>query len=115
MPEKMTPLTVVLATDSFPIGDGLACLVSSVPDMSVVGRARSHDEMLTMIETLNPDVAVSSIRTPFGSALTTLRNDCAPGHARMPDSPHNPVMRRVMRSRSSVGMSGLVAAMIFAS
>lgn len=70
--EETTPITVVLATDSFLIGDGLACLMSNVPDMSVVGRARDHDQMLSMIEELNPDVAIISIRTPVITTNATI-------------------------------------------
>ncbi len=47
------PITVVLATDSFLIGDGLAALLVDVTDIEVVGRARDHEELLERVDALS--------------------------------------------------------------
>jgi len=66
------PITVVLATDSFLIGDGLASMLDRVDDVEVVGRARDHHELITMVDELDPDIALISIRTPVVATLATI-------------------------------------------
>jgi DNA-binding NarL/FixJ family response regulator len=67
-----SPVTVVLATDSFLIGDGLAALLSDVPDVKIVGRVRSHDDLSAMVEELAPDAVIISIRTPVVTTMATV-------------------------------------------
>lgn len=66
------PITVVLATDSFLIGDGLACLLAGIDDVDVVGRAHDHDELIRVVEELRPEALIISIRTPVASTMATL-------------------------------------------
>jgi DNA-binding NarL/FixJ family response regulator len=66
------PITLVLATDSFLIGDGLACMLAGVSDVDVVGRARDHHELVQMVEELDPQAVLISIRTPVVTTLATL-------------------------------------------
>jgi DNA-binding NarL/FixJ family response regulator len=61
-------IRVVLATDSFLLGDGLAAIISGIPDISVVGRARAHEDLGELVETLVPDAVIYGIRT---SVITT--------------------------------------------
>ena len=66
------PITVVLATDSFLIGDGLAALLDDVDDVDVVGRARNHDELVRVVAELTPEAVIISIRTPVISTMDTI-------------------------------------------
>jgi DNA-binding NarL/FixJ family response regulator len=66
------PVRVVVATDSFLIGDGLMALFASIDDIEVVGRARDHDEMLKMAAELDPEAIIISIRTPVISTMATI-------------------------------------------
>jgi len=66
------PITVVLATDSYLLGDGLASLLADVDDVEVVGRARNHLQLIDRIEELEPEAAIISIRTPLATSMTTI-------------------------------------------
>jgi DNA-binding NarL/FixJ family response regulator len=68
------PLEVVLATDSFLIGDGLACLLGGVEEVHVVGRARTHEELLDVVDRLHPQAVIISIRTPLVATMATIRS-----------------------------------------
>jgi DNA-binding NarL/FixJ family response regulator len=57
------PITVVLATDSLLIGDGLAALLAETTDVKVVGRARQHSELVELVDDLAPEAVIISIRT----------------------------------------------------
>ncbi len=66
------PITVVLATDSFLIGDGLASLLADTEDITVVSRVRDHEELVRAVEELTPDAVIISIRTPVISTMATI-------------------------------------------
>jgi DNA-binding NarL/FixJ family response regulator len=72
MSPNEVPIRLVLATDSFLIGDGLACMLAGVDDVDVVGRARDHHELVRMVEELDPQAVIISIRTPVVTTLATL-------------------------------------------
>ena len=63
---------VLLVTDSFLIGDGLTALLSEVPDVDVIGRARGYTEMLFLCAESTPDAVIISIRSPVISTMATL-------------------------------------------
>lgn len=62
------PITVVLATDSFLVGDGLAALLAGHPEVDIIGRADDHDELVGLVG-LDPEAVIVTIRTP---AVTTM-------------------------------------------
>lgn len=66
------PITLVLATDSFLIGDGLAALLADVAEVEVVGRARDHDELMERVGALRPEAVIISIRTPMVTTMATV-------------------------------------------
>jgi DNA-binding NarL/FixJ family response regulator len=66
------PVRVVIATDSFLIGDGLASLFADVDYIDVVGRARDHDEILELVDELAPEALIISIRTPVVTTMATI-------------------------------------------
>ncbi len=72
MSPKEGPITLVLATDSFLFGDGLACMLANEGHVDVVGRARDHLELVRMVDELGPQAAIISIRTPVASTLAML-------------------------------------------
>jgi DNA-binding NarL/FixJ family response regulator len=72
MSPEQGPITVVLATDSFLIGDGLAALLANVADIEVVGRTRDHDGLLDLVKELRPEAVIISIRTPVVSTMATI-------------------------------------------
>jgi DNA-binding NarL/FixJ family response regulator len=72
MTEEHAPIRVLLASDSFLVGDGLAALMADVPDIEVVGRARDHIHLLDLTAELEPDAVIISIRTPVISTMETI-------------------------------------------
>lgn len=62
-------IRVLLASDSFLIGDGLAALLADVPDLAVVGRARDYAELARLAGELAPDTVILSIRSPVIPAM----------------------------------------------
>jgi DNA-binding NarL/FixJ family response regulator len=66
------PITLVLATDSFLFSDGLACMLACVDDVDVVGRARDHLELVQMVDQLDPEAVIISVRSPVVSTLAPL-------------------------------------------
>jgi DNA-binding NarL/FixJ family response regulator len=72
MTEEPAPIRVLLASDSFLVGDGLAALMADVPDIEVVGRARDHIHLLDLTAELEPDAVIISIRTPVISTMETI-------------------------------------------
>jgi DNA-binding NarL/FixJ family response regulator len=71
-PSDKNAIAVLLVTDSFLIGDGLAALLFAVPDVDVIGRARGYNEMLFQCAELTPDAVIISIRSPVISTMATL-------------------------------------------
>jgi DNA-binding NarL/FixJ family response regulator len=63
MSSDQDPISVILASDSFLIGDGLASLFSGVPDVEVIGRARDFDELNELVDRLVPRAVIISIRS----------------------------------------------------
>jgi DNA-binding NarL/FixJ family response regulator len=72
MTEEQAPIRVLLASDSFLIGDGLAALMADVPDIEVVARARDHKQLIELTAKLEPDAVIISIRTPVISTMETI-------------------------------------------
>ena len=66
------PIRVLLASDSFLIGDGLEALLGETSDVEVVGRARNHTELLALTAELDPEAVIISIRSPVISTMETI-------------------------------------------
>jgi len=65
-------MTVVVAADSFLIGEGLAAALRDMADAQLIGRAADHGELLELVDTAQPDVALISIRNPVISTMETI-------------------------------------------
>ncbi len=66
------PLTVIMATDSLLVGDGLASLLADRADVDVVGRARGYREMTDLCRTTRPRAVIISIRYPDDDSMMTV-------------------------------------------
>ncbi|MEV8512737.1 response regulator transcription factor [Dactylosporangium sp. NPDC051484] len=57
-------IRVVVADDSLLVREGVRALLSDQSDLSVIGLAADHDELLSTVEQLVPDVVVTDICMP---------------------------------------------------
>ena len=67
-----SPIQVVLATDSFLLGDGLASMLESDPDVVIVGRAKDHFHLVSLVDDLHPDAVIYGIRTAVVTTMATI-------------------------------------------
>jgi DNA-binding NarL/FixJ family response regulator len=72
MPSEEVPITVLLISDSCLVGDGLMSLLSDVPDIEVVGRARDLDELVVLVDDLAPRAVIICIRSQVVSTAATV-------------------------------------------
>jgi DNA-binding NarL/FixJ family response regulator len=66
------PITVVLATDSFLIGDGLAALIGGVSDVEVIGRAHDLDTLSLLVAELTPKAVIICVRSQVVTTTATV-------------------------------------------
>jgi DNA-binding NarL/FixJ family response regulator len=65
------PTSVVLATDSSLIGDGLVSLLADVEDVAVVGRTANYPELLKLIGGTRPDGVIVCLHSPVSTITTS--------------------------------------------
>jgi DNA-binding NarL/FixJ family response regulator len=70
------PITVVLATDSSRLGDGMAAFLDDVPDVSLSGRTNRLAGLLDLVDELEPQFVVVGIRSPVVTAEATIVAAC---------------------------------------
>lgn len=63
MPSYTDPISLVLATDSFLVGDGLEAILADVPDIALVGRVRDIEHLVPSIEELRPEAVLICVRS----------------------------------------------------
>ncbi|CUU60271.1 DNA-binding response regulator, NarL/FixJ family, contains REC and HTH domains [Parafrankia irregularis] len=61
---RTTRITVLLADDNLIVREGVRALLSQVADISVIGVAADHDELVRAAGRLRPEVVVTDIRMP---------------------------------------------------
>jgi DNA-binding NarL/FixJ family response regulator len=66
------PITVVLATDSCRLGDGLAAFLDDVPDIDLTGRTDHLDGLLGLVDEMDPQSVIIGIRSPTVTAEATI-------------------------------------------
>ncbi|MGB8649989.1 MAG: response regulator transcription factor [Mycobacteriales bacterium] len=71
-PDTGRPITLVLATDSPLMGDGLASLFAHAPEVEMLGRALDLPELLQLVDTHIPDAVILAIRTQPADRMITL-------------------------------------------
>jgi two-component system response regulator DevR len=69
-----TPVTVFLLDDHEIVRRGLADLLESVEDITVVGEASTAEQALNRIPAVRPDVALLDARLPDGSGIDVCRD-----------------------------------------
>jgi two-component system, NarL family, response regulator DevR len=69
-----SPIRVFLLDDHEVVRRGVADVLSSDPDITVVGEARNAAEAMSRIPALRPDVAVLDVRLPDGDGVTVCRD-----------------------------------------
>src|SRR4051794_5016932 len=75
------PLTVFLLDDHEVVRRGVADVLESAGDISVVGEAKNAAEALARVPALRPDVAVLDVRLPDGDGVSV----CRELRSRMPE------------------------------
>lgn len=69
----MDPVRVLIADDHPLFRDGLTLLLSTTPDIEVIGEATTGDEAVTLAETLRPDVVLMDIKMPGLNGIEATR------------------------------------------
>ncbi len=69
----MSPLRVLIADDHPVFRNGMRALLSSTPDMEVVGEASSGDEAVRLAEDLQPDVILMDLQMPGTGGIEATR------------------------------------------
>lgn len=67
------PVRVVVVDDHPVVRDGVAAMLSSAPDLDVVGQAGSGPEAVRRAVELDPDVVVMDLRMPAGGGVEAVR------------------------------------------
>ena len=57
------PITVLLVTDSFLIGDGLEAMLRAVPDVKVLGKIRGINDLAATVEEMQPQTVLFCVRS----------------------------------------------------
>jgi two-component system response regulator DevR len=78
---RSPPITVFLLDDHEIVRRGVAELLNSAPDITVVGDAGTAEQALARIPALRPQVALLDARLPVGSGIDVCREICS----EMPD------------------------------
>jgi DNA-binding NarL/FixJ family response regulator len=60
----MTPVRVLIADDQALFREGLRTLLSTRPEVEVVGEAANGEEALALVDALHPDVVLMDLRMP---------------------------------------------------
>jgi DNA-binding NarL/FixJ family response regulator len=58
------PLSVIVADDALLVREGVMRVIDHEPDLEVVGQCGDYDALLSLAESLRPDVVVTDIRMP---------------------------------------------------
>lgn len=69
----MEKLTVMIADDHPVFRKGLRALLSSVPEVELIGEASTGHEIIELAESLQPDVILMDLQMPEGGGLNAIR------------------------------------------
>lgn len=69
----MEKLTVMIADDHPVFRKGLRALLSSVPEIELIGEASTGHEIIELAESLQPDVILMDLQMPEGGGLNAIR------------------------------------------
>lgn len=68
-----TPIRIILADDHPSLRDGLASILTSQPDLSVVAEAGTGREAVAQFKQHKPDVLIVDLRMPDGDGIQTIK------------------------------------------
>ena len=74
MPDRATPLRILLADDHVTVRHGLKLLIESQPDMKVIAEASDGKAAMQQATALKPDVVVMDISMPGMNGLVATRS-----------------------------------------
>jgi DNA-binding NarL/FixJ family response regulator len=69
----MTPIRILIADDHPVVRDGLAAILTTQPDFSVVGAAGDGSEVVKLARSLDPDVILLDLEMPVMDGVEALR------------------------------------------
>lgn len=77
----MEPIRIIIADDHEIFLDGLAMALHNVPDIRVVGQVSNGEQLVSLVEKLQPDVVVTDVQMPVmggreATALIKKRYPC---------------------------------------
>ena len=72
-PKTNRPVRILLVDDHHLVVEGLRAVLSTDPEIEVVGEARSGKEAVRAVELLKPDVVLMDIRMPDGDGIFATR------------------------------------------
>jgi two-component system, NarL family, nitrate/nitrite response regulator NarL len=78
---KAMPIQVVLADDHDLVRSGIKALLATVEGVQVIAEARNGQELLTLLDSVKPDIVMTDISMPGMDGITAI----AQIHARHPD------------------------------
>jgi DNA-binding NarL/FixJ family response regulator len=67
-----TPVRIVLADDHDLVRSGIKALLSMVDGVQVIAEARSGQELITLVESLEPDLVMTDISMPGMDGITAI-------------------------------------------
>ena len=60
----MTPIKIVIADDHNLFRKGMAAMLNHIPDFELIGEAANGQELLDLLETVQPDIALLDLQMP---------------------------------------------------
>lgn len=73
MTTKTTPINIVIADDHEIFRDGFRVMINKFPEIKILGEAENGQELLELVDQLQPDVVLTDIRMPVMDGIEATR------------------------------------------
>jgi DNA-binding NarL/FixJ family response regulator len=70
------PIRVVIADDHAIFREGLKVLLRSQPELTMIGEAGNGEELLAVVDSLNPDIVLTDIKMPKMDGISACKLIC---------------------------------------